>query len=278
MTTLIVRPLGGLANRIRVIKAAQSYANKYAARLIIIWDKDNVLNAKYEDCFEPIDRVKVINISYSGHSSLHIARKKIIHRLYLLIIKLSSQIQVYDLEVRNHLNEEKGPRIEEPFFIKLARDYRKVYIQTCYEFHYQRDHFFIPIKKSIVQKCRTLILHSDMIGVHVRRGDNLMSHKYSPLDLFIKKMDENIGVDPSTTFYVSTDSNEVYETLKQIFGDKVYTAATVRSRDTLKGIQSALLDFYCLSKCKKILGSYDSSFSEIAAKMGKIPLEVISTI
>ena len=117
-----------------------------------------------------------------------------------------------------------------------------------------------------------------MIGVHVRRGDNLMSHKYSPLDLFIKKMDENIGVDPSTTFYVSTDSNEVYETLKQIFGDKVYTAATVRSRDTLKGIQSALLDFYCLSKCKKILGSYDSSFSEIAAKMGKIPLEVISTI
>jgi hypothetical protein len=44
---------------------------------------------------------------------------------------------------------------------------------------------------------------------------------------------------------------------------------------TQKGMNDAVLDFMALSRCKKILGSYASSFSELAALYGDLPLEVV---
>jgi hypothetical protein len=41
-------------------------------------------------------------------------------------------------------------------------------------------------------------------------------------------------------------------------------------------MNDAVTDFIALSRCKKILGSYASSFSELAALYGDVPLEVIT--
>lgn len=40
-------------------------------------------------------------------------------------------------------------------------------------------------------------------------------------------------------------------------------------------IQDALIDLYLLSKCKKVIGTYYSSFSQISALIGGIPCEII---
>jgi hypothetical protein len=46
-------------------------------------------------------------------------------------------------------------------------------------------------------------------------------------------------------------------------------------RNLQKGIQDAVVDMYCLAGCQKIIGSYFSSFSEVAAQINGIELNQI---
>jgi hypothetical protein len=41
-------------------------------------------------------------------------------------------------------------------------------------------------------------------------------------------------------------------------------------RDSTHGVQEALIDLYCLSKARKVLGSYLSSFSQVASEISGI--------
>jgi hypothetical protein len=111
------------------------------------------------------------------------------------------------------------------------------------------------------------------VGVHIRRGDHEKSKRYSPLPAFIEAMQK----EPSGThFIVATDSMAERDALHILFGDRVTFPASSLSRMTQAGMNSAVADFIALSRCLKILGSYQSSFSELAALYGDIPLEVIT--
>ena len=48
-------------------------------------------------------------------------------------------------------------------------------------------------------------------------------------------------------------------------------------RDTLAGMQDAVVDLFCLSRTRKLLGSYWSSFSDMAAELSGIPLQIVKT-
>jgi hypothetical protein len=47
-------------------------------------------------------------------------------------------------------------------------------------------------------------------------------------------------------------------------------------RESVSSIEDAVIDIFCLAKAKKILGSAGSSFSEMAAELGGIPLEIVA--
>lgn len=113
------------------------------------------------------------------------------------------------------------------------------------------------------------------IGVHVRRGDHVKARHSSPISEFIKRMD----AEPADTFFVvATDSNTERTTLETQYPGRVWFPATSLSRMTQKGMNDAVTDFMALSRCKRILGSYNSSFSELAAMYGDVPLEVITVV
>ena len=44
----------------------------------------------------------------------------------------------------------------------------------------------------------------------------------------------------------------------------------------MDGIQQALVDMYLLADCKKIIGSFQSTFCFVAAEINGIPLEIIN--
>ena len=115
MKTLIVRPLGGLANRMRVIETATAYATNHSAEIIILWEKNNILNAYYEQCFEPLPNVKIINVDCSGNNFFFKLKRKIINRLFLWIGKFIFDIRLYDSTIRNFLNDDRTPKPEETF-------------------------------------------------------------------------------------------------------------------------------------------------------------------
>jgi hypothetical protein len=99
-----------------------------------------------------------------------------------------------------------------------------------------------------------------------------MSIQYSPLELFIDTIKNEIELDTNVRFYVSTDADDVAISLKDVFGDRIIYFKKDVSRDTERGMQNAMLDMTNLSRCKKIYGSYYSSFSFIAAQYGNIEL------
>jgi hypothetical protein len=115
-------------------------------------------------------------------------------------------------------------------------------------------------------------LNSGAVGVHIRRGDHTKAKKFSPINAFISAMDTH---SPDTVFIVATDSNTDKKIITDKYNQRVWFPATSLSRMTQKGMNDAVTDFIALSRCKKILGSYNSSFSELAAMYGDVPLKVV---
>lgn len=78
-------------------------------------------------------------------------------------------------------------------------------------------------------------------------------------------------------FYVTTDDAEVLMKLKSQFSEKrlIIYEDKILDRNSTIGIQDALVDMICLSKCRKIIGSYRSTFSLIPSIMGEINLEMV---
>ncbi len=44
---------------------------------------------------------------------------------------------------------------------------------------------------------------------------------------------------------------------------------------SLEGIREGVADMYTLARTQKIYGSFQSSFSNIAAQLGRVPLEIL---
>ena len=108
-----------------------------------------------------------------------------------------------------------------------------------------------------------------LIGVHIRRGDNLKSIQGSPIDAFIKRMGELDGF-----FVIATDDEKTKNILQMYFKDITFPS-TIRKRNTEEGMIDGVVDFFCLARCPKILGSAFSSFSEIASLYGGSRLEIV---
>ena len=140
----------------------------------------------------------------------------------------------------------------------------------------QGDYSIFKVTEEI--KRHTLHSHDNIIVIHIRRTDNEMSVRYSPTELFIRKIEEEINVNPTQQFYLATDDKTEEGHLLQMFPDNitVYEKQSLDRNDPI-AIRDAVIDLYNLAQCKKIYGSYYSSFSDIAALWGGIEKEVLKT-
>jgi hypothetical protein len=128
----------------------------------------------------------------------------------------------------------------------------------------------------IVLKSKSYILESNnIIGIHIRRTDNLNSILNSPLELFILKMNSEIRKNANIKFYLATDDYDTFESLQKLFSDKIIYFKKNYERSKSENIINAFVDLYSLSLCNKIYGSYSSSFSEIASLYNLAPLQIL---
>ena len=122
-------------------------------------------------------------------------------------------------------------------------------------------------------------LGTAVVGIHIRRGDNSCAIAASPLTLFVRWMDEAVARDKGIRFYLSTDCLQTEAELLARFGtDRVLVQGPPhsRSRSTADGIRSALVDLLSLASTDRIVGTYYSSFSTLAATWNGVPLQVLS--
>jgi hypothetical protein len=165
------------------------------------------------------------------------------------------------------------------FVRKLNRADKKILWRLTYELGALNDVYkqFKPIsdiQDQIDDVAKRFNEHT--IGIHIRRTDNKMAIRHSPIEVFYQEMDDFINKNPEATFFVSTDDVNVENEMIQRYGQRiVIQPEKTVSRNMLQGMQQAVIDMDLLSKTKRIIGSFHSTFSIVSAKIGSIPLDVL---
>lgn len=272
--TITLVPVGGLANRMKAIDAAYHLAKDCGSKLKVIWFKDKGLNCRFDHLFQhPTDSIITIREATFCDLLLEDRPRKKNFFLPWLPEHLKYDACIYERQATklfyNHFD-----------YAAWARN-RRVYLASCVYFHPQPVEklfkLFQPIdslQQEIAKRCAGFNEHT--IGIHIRRTDNIASITQSPTELFIKQMEEFVEHQPDTTFYLATDSEEEKQKLKQVFGERISMSGHAAERNSLQGMQDALVELYTLSRTSRIIGSMQSSYSETAAQIGRIQCEFIN--
>jgi hypothetical protein len=260
---IIVKPNGGLGNRMRVINSALYLARQNKKEsIIVLWKKDAGLNVRFNDIFQPIAHTfttgNMLLMSYYFYS------RKLLPLRYRYYDDQSISDNRFDTTYWD-------------------QNHRKVILNTCFDFYELNAqtnfyHLFQPVEK-LQKKIGEISKDFDeaTVGVHIRRTDNVPSTEKSKTGDFIRRMEELVEEKSGTNFYVATDDPGTESKLKQHFGDRIRSMSNKHlDRNSGVGIEDAATDMYCLSRTSLILGSFSSSFSAVASGIGKIPLEIIA--
>ena len=89
---------------------------------------------------------------------------------------------------------------------------------------------------------------------------------------------EEVKRNKDVNFYLCSDDEHTKQFFQtELWINKVKMPEGAISRNSEEGIVQAACEMFALSKTKKIIGSYWSSFGEIAARMGNIEIEICTT-
>ena len=115
------------------------------------------------------------------------------------------------------------------------------------------------------------------IGLHIRRTDNQQSIDASPVELFFDTVDRELATHPDLHVYLATDDEPTKVLFRQRYGsERIQTAPSQATRDSVSGIREALLEMLLLARTSHVYGSAGSTFSEMAVKFTAIPLTILS--
>ncbi len=248
---IFIEPIGGLCNRMRAINSAYHLALDLEQELTVIWTAKAELNCPYEKLFLNQSSVEVIE------NREKTARRYKLRR-YFSDLYLNEEA-VGHLKGNDH-------RIPLSFF----RDKKRIYIHTGLQFYRTENYpkLFVPTEaiRNLVEEQKRH-WQGRMVGIHIRRTDNMTAIQGSSTDGFIVQMEKELLLEPQTHFFLATDSNGEAETLRNKFGSRIYMQEDKKlERDSEEGMKAAFVDLLCLAGTEKLIGSYWSSFSDLSSE------------
>lgn len=273
MNTLYLEPCAGLGNRMLALLSGYALAKKNDYHLTVIWKREAPCNCPIEKLFTLPDDVDVISIyehnrfKYPARNFCGRCKKKLLINKCGKFVECGEADQVFqkkDVDAVDQL---------------LNGD---TYLKSCGIFYdwgdLQINELIRPVEKiqTLLEKLRGNILGSHVVGVHIRRTDHVQAIQSSPIELFVKKMDELL--DQCDGFYLATDDAGVKCEMRQRYGSKVVTYDCNLKRDSKQGIIDAFIDLYMLGSCERIIGSSGSTFSKVAAMLNNKPLQIIEKL
>ena len=269
---IIIEPCAGLGNRLLGLGSAYAVAKKLDRKLVVMWKREVGCNIRFQELFDlPFE---VVEISENGLKKEPVAqilgdRAKKKWR--------NSADRFLECDEVEKIKEREG---YERLF-RLIEQTPVIYLTgvgpICGVI-VGSDSFVNPSKK-IGEKGAYLFreLTGQCVGVHVRRTDHTEAIANSPLALFAERMKKELETAADISFFVATDDKEVRRELKELLPDAklIFPQSDVIDRDSKEGIEEAFIEMLALSKCRKILGSYNSTFSLLPSYIGNIPLETV---
>jgi hypothetical protein len=262
-------PVGGLCNRMRAIDSAIALAEHVNMPLRITWVVDSEMCARFSDLFDPLPPPITILTKTRTPLWLQSARKR---NLFIPVLLRAARRTTF-FDHTEHSRLVNADRAELRLRRRLAiRSYERFEPNnTVYQLFKP-----IPLLRARIDEL-TRSFDAKTIGVHIRRTDNMIATARSPDHLFVEAMTEAIEQDPESSFFLATDSPETKAKFLRRFGSRMRTQHLNRDRSTVEGVQDGVVELYALSKTRRILGSYWSSFSHTAAHIGGIKEHTVRT-
>lgn len=260
-------PIGGLSNRIRAINAAIQLKDKVGKSLTIVWMQDELLNCTFAELFQPLQGAVVMDEPI--RNKMLWFHPSVLKPPFRQLTRLLQYIKFDVLLFQKDLNPFWYPDLSDELILKKLKDKKKIFLQTDYNFFGHKKNFLFPgndIESRLTEMTKVFSDHT--IGVHIRRTDHGLAIANSTNEAFARLMDEEIKKDERTTFYLASDDEEVKNDFKGRFSSRLITFEVDNRRNSHTGIKDAYLEILCLSKTSKIIGSYQSSFSMLAATLG----------
>lgn len=265
MRNVYIIPFEGICNRMRAIASGVMVAKKIGSPAVIFWNKEKRCNCWFGDLFEPVveDGVTVVE----NRSLINAIPKRGNLKLPLLLQKIKYSQVVY------LFNENTDGDIMS--VIKSDADDILLESSASMGDHYPVNNLFTPLKqlREKVDAISTTFDRPNVIGIHIRGTDNKISKRFSTLDKFIARIDNEIGTNAAARFFVATDEIAARHELIRRYGKRIIYCDDLPDRNSVEGLRGAIVELYCLSKTSHVIGSCGSTFSGTAAEIGGIPLE-----
>lgn len=243
MRTIIVRPHGGLCNRLRALFSAGSYAEATGRAMFFAWLTDDSFGAEFDDLWArrayrrlPSGMVSAITHIVGGCTAVDDVAFEDPRRV--LVLHSNAAILRGDARLR--------PWVEIMKQLPLERRLARRIAETWEEGHRGRP----------------------TVGLMIRSHPDAHSttRNASPPDWFFARMKELRERRPDVEFFLSTDNPDVSEAVHTRF-DRVHELGNKSAHNSRGGVRDALCDLYLLASTHYILGSHWSSFSETAAML-----------
>ena len=107
--------------------------------------------------------------------------------------------------------------------------------------------------------------------IHIRGTDNEKARRLSPLSMFKSAITDETG----ENFTLISDDTDLLLEMYECFGERMHIPERIRQRHTEEGMIEATAAFFVLARAFKVLGSANSSFSEIARDYGSCLLKIV---
>jgi hypothetical protein len=236
MTRIFLQVCAGLANRLRATVSGIRAAEELGCSITISWPKEAVFGATWTDLFET---------------------------------DLAPWIRFIDEPI-------KGARmcLTAEDFAKLPTE-GDILIKSygCFQPMDTKWLAWLRRLKPLTQY-RTDFGANPPVGIHIRRTDNVTSCLSSPTPVFFAAMN---AFPPTTQFFLATDDPVERKALMNSYPGRISVLPTTcYHRDLKEGIEQGFREFLGLAACSEILGSVGSSFSEMAAAYGGVPLRRVN--
>lgn len=263
---IIIEPTSGLCNRMRAIDSAVALGRKIDKKVIVLWKRDHLLNCPFSQLFKPIEQVT----RFFEWRTFNKLDQKLFEIAVNSLMALYCDVQLSQNDISLSMN--KG------FDFDFLKRVKRIFIRTHSNFLKSDNPFkiFIP-HVDLAQVIDSYKVDNNFVGVHIRRKDNFKSITNSPTDLFIKQMENEIALDPLVKFFIASDSFEDKIRIINHFSDRVkFHDVEEFTRNKPGSIKNAVIDLFCLAACRKIIGSYWSSFTRTASQINNAELIVIN--
>lgn len=268
---IVFVPAGGLGNRMKAIAAAVRLARESHSRLTVLWFEDWGLGCRFDQLFCSIDSMGIsLRQGSLADKMLRDRPRKRNFRLPRLFQKLFFNARMDEGEATRRMYEgfdftpwAKGKRVwlaSHVYF--MAKDIP--------DNAFDGFHPIAELQRRVDEA--TADFHGKVVGVHIRRTDQERSIRYSPTPMFVARMREEPD---DTRFYLASDDEEVKAELRREFPGRILTLPRKADRSSLSGMEDALVELYTLSRTRRIIGSFGSTFSLTAAAIGRIEVEII---